>query len=243
MSPSKKKSASSAKKAAPAPVKKPAAKPAAKATAKKAAAPRKPEPGPYPGETPAERIIAADFNDVKGIRSDVWSDCVGAGRIGEGLRESWRKQLAKCKKELGFRYLRAHGLFHDEMRVYNEDAKGNPVYNFMYVDDVFDFLLSIGVKPFVELSFMPEKLASGKTTIFWWKANVTPPKDHKRWADLVKATVQHWTERYGEDEVKTWRFEVWNEPDLDVFWDPGKKTTMLDAYLELYRHTARAVCL
>ena len=245
MSPSKKKTASSAKKAAPAPVKKAAAKsaakPAAKATAKKAVAPRKPEPGPYPGETPAERVIAADFNDVKGIRSDVWSDCVGAGRIGEGLRESWRKQLAKCKKELGFRYLRAHGLFHDEMRVYNEDAKGNPVYNFMYVDDVFDFLLSIGVKPFVELSFMPEKLASGKTTIFWWKANVTPPKDHKRWADLVKATVQHWTERYGEDEVKTWRFEVWNEPDLDICGDPGKKTTMLDAYLELYRYTARAV--
>ena len=241
MSPSKKKPASSAKKAAPAPVKKAAAKPAAKAAAKKAAVPRKPEPGPYPGETPAERVIAADCNDVKGARSDVWSDCVGAGRIGEGLRESWRKQLAKCKKELGFRYLRAHGLFHDEMRVYNEDAKGNPVYNFMYVDDVFDFLLSIGVKPFVELSFMPEKLASGKTTIFWWKANVTPPKSHERWAALVKATVRHWTERYGEDEVKTWRFEVWNEPDLDVFWDPGKKTTMLDAYLELYRYTARAV--
>jgi len=120
-------------------------------------------------------------------------------------------------------------------------VKGNPVYNFMYIDDVFDFLLSIGVKPFVELSFMPEKLASGKTTIFWWKANVTPPKSHERWAALVKATVQHWTERYGEDEVKTWRFEVWNEPDLDVFWDPGKKTTMLDAYLELYRYTARAV--
>ena len=127
------------------------------------------------------------------------------------------------------------------MRVYSEDKAGNPVYNFMYVDDVFDFLLSIGVKPFVELSFMPEKLASGKTTIFWWKANVTPPKKHERWADLVRATVRHWTERYGEDEVKTWRFEVWNEPDLDVFWDPGKKTTMLDAYLELYKHTARAV--
>ena len=129
MSPSKKKPASSAKKAAPAPVKKapakPAAKKAAKPAAKKAAAPRKPEPGPYPGETPAERVIAADCNDVKGARSDVWSDCVGAGRIGEGLRESWRKQLAKCKKELGFRYLRAHGLFHDEMRVYGCNSRCN----------------------------------------------------------------------------------------------------------------------
>ena len=211
--------------------------PAAKRPAKNV----KSKPEIYPGETAPERVIEADFNDVKGERSDVWRDCVGAGRIGEGLRESWRKQLAKCKKELGFRYLRAHGLFHDEMRVYDEDKAGNPVYNFMYVDDVFDFLLSIGVKPFVELSFMPEKLASGKTTIFWWKANVTPPKKHERWADLIRATVQHWTERYSEDEVKTWRFEVWNEPDLDVFWDPGKKTTMLDAYLELYKYTSRAV--
>ena len=202
--------------------------PAAKKTAAKKTETKKPAaakkssgkeavPEVYPGETAPERVIKADFRAVRGERSDVWRDCVGAGRIGEGLRDTWRKQLAKCKKELGFRYLRAHGLFHDEMRVYSEDKAGNPVYNFMYIDDVFDFLLSIGVKPFVELSFMPEKLASGKTTIFWWKANVTPPKDHKRWADLVRATVQHWTDRYGEDEVKTWRFEVWNEPDLDVF--------------------------
>ena len=250
---SNKKSSAKAAKPASAPVKKPAAlakrsaKPAApvkksaKPAAEKKSAAKKAAPEVYPGETAAERIIEADFKAVKGERSDVWRDCVGAGRIGEGLRDTWRKQLAKCKKELGFRYLRAHGLFHDEMRVYSEDKNGNPVYNFMYIDDVFDFLLSIGVKPFVELSFMPEKLASGKTTIFWWKAKVTPPKAHKRWADLVRAAVSHWTDRYGEDEVKTWRFEVWNEPDLDVFWDPGKKTTMLDAYLELYKHTSRAV--
>jgi len=253
MSPNKKPAAKSAKPASPAKKAAPAAKRSAsaekkvvapaKAAAKKSAkaAAKKAAPEVYPGETAPERVIRADFRTVKGERSDVWRDCVGAGRIGEGLRETWRKQLAKCKKELGFRFLRAHGLFHDEMRVYSEDKAGNPVYNFMYIDDVFDFLLSIGVKPFVELSFMPEKLASGKTTIFWWKANVTPPKKHERWADLIRATVRHWTERYGEAEVKTWRFEVWNEPDLDVFWDPGKKTTMLDAYLELYKHTARAV--
>ena len=230
------------KASASAPATKKAAAPVGAAAKKSVkAAPKKAAPEVYPGETAAERVIEADLDVVKCERSDVWRDCVGAGRIGEGLRETWRKQLAKCKKELGFRYLRAHGLFHDEMRVYSEDKKGNPVYNFMYIDDVFDFLLSIGVKPFVELSFMPEKLASGKTTIFWWKANVTPPKKHERWADLVRATVRHWTDRYGEDEVKTWRFEVWNEPDLDVFWDPGRKTTMLDAYLELYKYTSRAV--
>ena len=137
---SNKKSSAKAAKPASAPVKK-SAKPAAPAKkaaapAKKAAAPakkaapKKAAPEVYPGETAAERIIEADFKVVKGERSDVWRDCVGAGRIGEGLRDTWRKQLAKCKKELGFRYLRAHGLFHDEMRVYSEDKKGNPVYNF-----------------------------------------------------------------------------------------------------------------
>ena len=100
-------------------------------------------------DTTSPRIIESDLTQIKGPRSMVWSDCVGAGRIGEGLRESWRKQLEHCHKEFGFRYLRAHGLLHDEMRVYNEDKKGNPIYNFMYIDDVYDFLLSIGMKPFV----------------------------------------------------------------------------------------------
>ena len=115
---STKKSSAAAAKPAPA-----AKKPAKSATSKKSAA-VKSAPSFYPGETAPERIIEADFKVVKGERSDVWRDCVGAGRIGEGLRDTWRQQLAKCKKELGFRFLRAHGLFHDEMRVYSEDKAG-----------------------------------------------------------------------------------------------------------------------
>ena len=138
MSPSKKvpaKTKSAAKKAvkpASAAAKKTEAKKTAakKAPAKKAAA-KKAAPEVYPGETAPERVIKADLKVVKGERSDIWRDCVGAGRIGEGLRDTWRKQLAKCKKELGFRYLRAHGLFHDEMRVYGEDKAGN-----LYSDSV-----------------------------------------------------------------------------------------------------------
>ena len=126
MSPSKK---PAAKKTAAKKTAKPASAVAKKSAPKKTAA-KKAVPEVYPGETAPERIIKADFKAVKGERSDVWRDCVGAGRIGEGLRDTWRKQLAKCKKELGFRYLRAHGLFHDEMRVYSEDKAGNPVYNF-----------------------------------------------------------------------------------------------------------------
>ena len=186
------------------------------------------------------RVIESDLAKLKGPRSMVWSDCVGAGRIGEGLRESWRKQLEHCHKEFGFRYLRAHGLLHDEMRVYSEDKNGKPVYNFMYIDDVYDFLLSIGMKPFVELGFMPEKLASGDGTIFWWKANVTPPEKYEKWDALIKTLVQHWTDRYGADELKTWRFEVWNEPNLNVFWRLSDEER-LPAYLKLYEHTAKAV--
>ena len=196
------------------------------------------------------RIIESDLSQIKGQRSMVWSDCVGAGRIGEGLRESWRKQLEHCHKEFGFRYLRAHGLLHDEMRVYTEDKNGNPVYNFMYIDDVYDFLLSIGMKPFVELGFMPEKLASdsfhderpdhNENTVFWWKANVTPPAKYEKWDALIKTLVRHWTDRYGADEVKTWRFEVWNEPNLNIFWRLSEKDR-LPEYLKLYEHTAKAV--
>ena len=203
-----------------------------------------------PAKKNETRVIESDLAQLKGPRSMVWSDCVGAGRIGEGLRESWRKQLEHCHKEFGFRYLRAHGLLHDEMRVYTEDKKGNPVYNFMYIDDVYDFLLSIGMKPFVELGFMPEKLASdsfkderpnfNEDTVFWWKANVTPPKKYEKWDALIKTLVQHWTDRYGADEVKTWRFEVWNEPNLNIFWRLAEKDR-LPEYLKLYEHTAKAV--
>ena len=199
---------------------------------------------PEKNNTP--RIIESDLAQLKGPRSMVWSDCVGAGRIGEGLRESWRKQLEQCHREFGFRYLRAHGLLHDEMRVYNEDKNGNPVYNFMYIDDVYDFLLSIGMKPFVELGFMPEKLASKPAaefdngTVFWWKANVTPPAKYEKWDVLVKTLVQHWTDRYGADEVKTWRFEVWNEPNLEIFWRLSEEKR-LPEYLKLYEHTVKAV--
>jgi xylan 1,4-beta-xylosidase len=201
-----------------------------------------------PAKKNEPRVIESDLSQLKGPRSMVWSDCVGAGRIGEGLRESWRKQLEHCHKEFGFRYLRAHGLLHDEMRVYSEDKNGKPVYNFMYIDDVYDFLLSIGMKPFVELGFMPEKLASvpsadtkpGDATVFWWKANVTPPKKYEKWDALIKTLVQHWTDRYGAEELKTWRFEVWNEPNLNIFWRLSDEER-LPEYLKLYEHTAKAV--
>ena len=184
----------------------------------------------------AQRTIRADFSKPAGRLNTFFNECVGAGRAAEGLRADWQQQLAFVRKECGFRYIRMHGLLTDEMAVYSEDKNGKPQYNFMYIDVLFDFLHSIGMKPFVELGFMPASLASGNKTIFWWRGNVTPPRDYDKWAGLVRNLVEHFTQRYGTDEVKTWYFEVWNEPNLDGFWAGTQQD-----YFKLYSYSARAI--
>jgi xylan 1,4-beta-xylosidase len=182
------------------------------------------------------RNINADVDKVKGITSKVWQKCVGAGRANEGLRADWQEQLRLVKNELGFEYIRMHGLLHDDMGVYSEDRQGNVIYNWQYIDQLYDFLISIGMKPFVELSFMPQALASGDKTVFWWKGNITPPKSYDKWYNFMKAMTEHFTSRYGALEVKTWYFEVWNEPNLIYFF-----SSTMDEYFKLYDYTARAI--
>jgi xylan 1,4-beta-xylosidase len=183
-----------------------------------------------------ERTITIDYNKVKGNLNTMFRECIGAGRANEGLRADWQQQLAYVKKECGFKYIRMHGLLTDDMGVYREDNKGKPQYNFQYIDVLYDYILSIGMKPFVELGFMPSALASGSKTIFWWRGNVTPPKDYDKWADLMRNLVIHFTDRYGAEEVKTWYFEVWNEPNLDGFWAGTQ-----DEYFKLYSYTVKAI--
>ena len=167
-----------------------------------------------------------------------WEQMFGSGRAILSLRESYRNDLRDVKKITGFEYVRFHAIFHDEVGVYSEDKDGQPIYNFSYVDQIYDGLLANRVKPFVELSFMPNDLAA-KSAIhpFWYKQNVAPPKDWQKWDDLISAFTKHLVERYGIDEVASWYFEVWNEPNID-FWagEPKQET-----YWELYDHTARAV--
>lgn len=189
-----------------------------------------------PEEIPS-RVINVDFNNEKGPMNTMFKECVGAGRANEGLRADWQQQLALVKKACGFKYIRMHGLLTDDMAVYKEDRQGNPEYNYMYIDVLFDFLQSIGMKPFVELGFMPSALASGDKTIFWWRGNVTPPKDYNKWEALIRNLTQHWTERYGEEEVKTWYFEVWNEPNLS----PGFWSGTQAEYFKLYASSAKAI--
>ncbi len=165
-----------------------------------------------------------------------WDQMFGSGRAILTLRDSYRSDLREVKRITDFRYVRFHAIFHDEVGLYDEDAQGQPLYNFSYVDQIYDGLLADGVRPFVELSFMPKKLAAREIyQAFWYRPVVAPPKDYVKWDAMITAFAKHLVARYGTDEVSHWYFEVWNEPNLD-FWagDPRQST-----YWELYDHTAR----
>jgi len=188
---------------------------------------------------PAQEKIEVDAQAQSTPFPHYWEQMFGSGRAILSLRESYREDVRAVKQVADFKYVRFHAIFHDELGVYNEDEHGNPVYNFSYVDQVYDGLLKNGVKPFVEISFMPKKLAFNPDALhpFWYKENVSPPKSMERWDDLVKHFAQHLVDRYGIDEVSTWYFEVWNEPNID-FWNGIPRDR---SYFDLYAHTARDV--
>lgn len=165
-----------------------------------------------------------------------WERCVGSGHAALGLRSDWRAQLKRCREELGFEYVRFHGLLNDDMSVCKRRAGGRLEYSFFNVDSIFDFLLDIGMKPFVELSFMPTDIASGSQTAFHYRGNVTPPKSYDEWYELIRTLVAHLVQRYGAREVRTWFFEVWNEPNLNYFWAGSQED-----YFHLYSAAARAI--
>lgn len=167
-----------------------------------------------------------------------WEQMFGSGRAILSLRESYRRDLREVKQATDFKYVRFHAILHDEVGLYDEDSAGKPVYNFSYVDQIYDGLLENGVRPFVELSFMPRKLAAQQTLhAFWYQPIVSPPKDWTKWGDLVSHLARHLVDRYGIDEVSQWYFEVWNEPNID-FWagEPKEET-----YYQLYDAAARAL--
>jgi xylan 1,4-beta-xylosidase len=167
-----------------------------------------------------------------------WEQMFGSGRAILTLRESYRRDLRAVKQATDFKFVRFHAILHDEIGIYDEDSHGIPRYNFSYIDQVYDGLLENGVRPFVELSFMPRKLASRKTVqSFSYHPFVAPPRDYARWDALIRNFATHLVARYGIDEVAQWYFEVWNEPNLD-FWAgvPAQAS-----YWTLYDHTARAL--
>jgi xylan 1,4-beta-xylosidase len=164
-----------------------------------------------------------------------WEHTVGSCHAPIALRADWQQQLRRCQAELGFRYVRFHGLLSDDVGTVVEH-NDELLYSFFNADQIVDFLVSIGMRPFVELSFMPMALASGSKTVFHYRGNVTPPTDYRQWGTLIHTLVAHWVERYGIQEVAEWFFEVWNEPNLRAFW-----TGTQNDYFKLYRVTADAI--
>jgi xylan 1,4-beta-xylosidase len=185
------------------------------------------------------RGMAVSFNcNLSGLTTPLkhaWEHTVGSDHAPVALRADWQTQLKRCHDELGVRHVRFHGLLSDDMGtlICHEEKS---LYSFFNADRICDFLLSIGMRPFIELSFMPETLASGHDIVFHYRGNVTPPKDYDEWATLIRKLVSHWVERYGIEEVSKWFFEVWNEPNLPAFW-----TGTQHDYFKLYSHTAQAI--
>ncbi|MDR1503267.1 MAG: glycoside hydrolase [Prevotella sp.] len=172
-----------------------------------------------------------------------WSVGVGAGRVNEGLRAGWLEHLSIVKEHCGFQYVRMHGMFHDDMYIYFVKEDGTVVYNWQYIDDVFDRMLDMGVKPFVELSFFPKAIAAKDSKIQFpngWRANVSVDRNNfDKWHDLIESFTLHVVERYGIDEVLTWYFEVWNEPNLTgtgAFFHGTRSD-----YFRLYKEAVNAI--
>ncbi len=192
--------------------------------------------GPEPPAAPEQ--ITIDATGPSHPFPHFWERIFGSGRATLSLRESYRNDLRNLKSHTAVQYIRFHNILSDESGLYELDANGLASYNFSYVDQIYDGLLDNGVKPFVELSFMPGKLAKNpRPHPFWYKPFPSPPNDYRRWDQMILALTRHLVDRYGLGEVATWYFEVWNEPNID-FWngDPAEQT-----YYELYDHTASSL--
>lgn len=164
-----------------------------------------------------------------------WEHSVGSGHALLALRQDWQEQLRACRRDLGFRHVRFHGMLDDDMGTL-VDEKKEFLYSFHNIDRIYDFLRSIDMRPLVELSFMPKALASGDQTVFHYQGNITPPADYNQWATLVSKLARHWIERYGAAEVCLWPMEVWNEPNLENFWTGSRED-----YFRLFETTHRAI--
>ena len=182
-----------------------------------------------------ELRVRVDLAREVGALDHTWEQTVGSDRLAVAFRERWIQELSSAHEHCGFRSVRCHGMFDDEMGVCQGLGPDGPRTSFVYLDQVYDRLLELGVRPFVELSFMPSALATSRNSVFWYRGNASPPISMDAWAQLIEGTARHLVRRYGIREVSQWRFECWNEPNLS-FW----AATQAD-YFELYRNTALAL--
>jgi xylan 1,4-beta-xylosidase len=181
------------------------------------------------------RTIVVNLDQPTGPVDRFFDLSVGSDYPGTLIRDDSQSQLKTTVDELGFRYIRFHAIFHDVLgTVQVEDGK--TVYNWSKIDQLYDDLLARHIQPFVELGFTPKVLATSENSIFYWKGNTSHPRP-EGWRDLIDAFIRHIETRYGRDEVRTWFFEVWNEPNLSGFWEGGDQ----EAYFDLYDLTSKTI--
>ena len=154
-----------------------------------------------------------------------WSAAFGTGKAKLALRSDWQTHYKLGNRELGAERVRGHGILNDEMGLY----KGAGSYSWTNLDTYLTAITSAGMRPVIELDFMPTALGTS--------GDKSPPKDYAAWKDFIAALVQHCIDKYGAADVATWYFEVWNEPDYSGFW----LNTDINAYYTLYDNTAAAI--
>lgn len=181
------------------------------------------------------RVITADITQGAGPVDHFYDLSVGSDYPGTLIRPDSQAQLKIAVDELGFRYIRFHAIFHDVLGTVRVQD-GKTTYDWTKIDELYDDLLARHIKPFVELGFTPKALATSDNSIFYWKGNTSHPKPDG-WHDLIEAFIRHLETRYGQEEVRTWFFEVWNEPNLSGFWEGADQK----AYFELYDLTAKTI--
>ncbi|MBC7088414.1 MAG: helix-turn-helix domain-containing protein [Tissierellales bacterium] len=166
-----------------------------------------------------------------------WENLITIGYSLEGLRKDIFDNIAKAQKEIGFKFLRFHGVFSDLLGIYGENIKGESYINFQEIDILFDLLMENKIKPFIELTFIPKKISMEQNGIFLWNDSVKNPYDISKWNNLIDKFIRHLIDRYGINEVKGWYFEVWNEPEIEgVFWDGSR-----EEFFRFFENTFRTI--
>ena len=165
-----------------------------------------------------------------------WRNCIAVGRAQNLLRADCLEHLAIAQRVMGYKYCRFHAIFDDDMAVVVRNKDNSLTFQWHQVDKVYDALLKMGIRPFVEINPMPTALASGTLTMFGYKMNVTTPKSYAEWSYFIEEFAKHLISRYGIIEVRQWYFEVWNEPNLGAFFSGTQAE-----YFQLYASTAFAL--
>jgi xylan 1,4-beta-xylosidase len=181
------------------------------------------------------RSIVVDVKQATGPVDRFFDLSVGSDYPGTLIRDDSQAQLKVTTEELGFRYIRFHAIFHDVLGTVKVE-NGKTTYEWTKIDQLYNDLLARHIRPFVELGFTPEALATSPSSIFFWHGNTSHPQP-EGWHDLIDAFIRHIEARYGKDEVRTWFFEVWNEPNLSGFFEGGDQK----AYFKLYDLTAKTI--